>query len=79
VASRILQEAVQQDAAAFHERSARSLQKMSAALQRWQARPKDRAAAVAVVRRLRSQLTPACGRLPASEAQRALCEQLLAG
>ncbi len=59
---------------AFYERSARSLQRVGTQLQTWN---KDKKHA-AVVRRLQSQMTEICGRLPtqaaAQHTQRAACE-----
>ncbi len=71
-ASAVLREAAGQGAA-FHERSARALQKVSAQLLRWNADGRQ----AAVVGRLRGQLAPVCAALPAADPQRATCEGLL--
>lgn len=78
VAAQVFNEASRQEGS-FHERSARSLQKVSAALLQWQSQRSAPSQATAVVRRLRTQLAPVCGRLPAADGQKAVCDQLLAG
>ena len=72
-ASAVLREAAGQPAA-FHERSARSLQRVASQLQRWNADGQHGA----VLARLRSQLAPVCAALPAADTQRGTCERLLA-
>jgi hypothetical protein len=71
-------------AAAFHERSARSLQSVSTHLLKWRsaaspASPAAPAERQAVVERLRGQLAPTCAKLPAGDSQKAVCEGLLKG
>jgi thiol-disulfide isomerase/thioredoxin len=61
------------DPAAFHERSARSLQKVATKLAEWNRDGKQDA----VLARLKGVLGPVCGRLEAGDAQRATCEGLL--
>jgi hypothetical protein len=61
-----------QDSSAFHERSARSLQRISAKLKDWN-RDGSRSAAVG---RLRSQLDATCRRLPTGYPQKGQCEAL---
>jgi thioredoxin-related protein len=61
------------DPAAFHERSARSLQKVATKLAEWNRDGKEDA----VLGRLKGTLAPVCGRLDAADAQRATCEALL--
>ncbi|MBN8488279.1 MAG: thioredoxin family protein [Burkholderiales bacterium] len=73
-AAAMLKEAAGQNAA-FHERSARSLQRMSSKLTSWNADGSH----AAVIGRLRSQLGPVCQALPAADAQRATCDALLKG
>ncbi|MDE2094452.1 MAG: thioredoxin family protein, partial [Burkholderiales bacterium] len=73
VASRLLSEAAAQPDA-FYERSARSLQRMGGALQRW-----NRGGAhAAALRRLQIQLDGVCGALPATDPKRATCATVLA-
>ncbi|WP_372528324.1 thioredoxin family protein [Piscinibacter sp.] len=57
---------------AFYERSARSLQRAADKLQAWN----QGKAHSAVLQRLRLQLGSVCARLPADDAQRAVCEGL---
>ncbi|MBQ0932029.1 thioredoxin family protein [Ideonella alba] len=73
-AAAMLKEAAGQNAA-FHERSARSLQRMSSKLATWNADGSH----AAVIGRLRGQLGPVCQALPAADAQRATCDALLKG
>jgi thioredoxin-like negative regulator of GroEL len=63
-----------QDSAAFHERSARSLQRVGTLLAKWN----TQGGHDAVLRRLQGVLAPVCGRLPASDPQRATCDAVLA-
>jgi thiol-disulfide isomerase/thioredoxin len=72
VAAQVFQEAAQQQGA-FYERSARSLQKVSKQLDTWNAGGEHQA----VLQRLRSQLAPVCGKLPAADGQKATCDGLL--
>jgi thioredoxin-like negative regulator of GroEL len=58
---------------AFHERSARSLQKVGSKLAAWN---KGRSHAAAM-QRLQVQLDGVCGKLPADDAQRSVCDGLL--
>ena len=62
-----------QDSAAFHERSARSLQKVGQLLGRWNVKGQHDE----VLARLRAGLVPVCGRLEAADPQRATCDGLL--
>jgi thiol-disulfide isomerase/thioredoxin len=71
-ASQLLAEAAG-DKAAFYERSARSLQRVSAKLVEWN--KDDRQAAT--LGRLRRQLQGVCARVDAADAQRQTCEALL--
>jgi len=61
------------DPAAFHERSARSLQRVGAKLADWNRSGQHDAA----IRRLQSGLGNVCGKLDAADAQRATCDGLL--
>ncbi len=61
------------DPAAFHERSARSLQRVGAKLADWNRDGRHDA----VLARLKATLAPVCGRLDAADAQRATCDALL--
>lgn len=72
VASQLLTEAGR-DSAAFHERSARSLQRMGQKLAAWSA---DRPAADAAVKRLQAQLNGLCATRDAADGQRAACEAI---
>jgi thioredoxin-like negative regulator of GroEL len=58
---------------AFHERSARALQRIGSRLIAWN---KD-GSHDAVLRRLRAQLDPVCAKLPASDPQHAVCAGVL--
>ena len=62
-----------QDPAAFHERSARSLQRVGAKLASWNQDGRHDA----LVRRLQAGLAPVCGKLGAADSQRSTCEGLL--
>ena len=73
VASRLLTEAAAQPDA-FYERSARSLQRVGNALQRWN----RRGAHAAALRRLQTQLDGVCGALPVTDPKRATCAAVLA-
>ncbi len=55
---------------AFFERSARSMQRVGSKLQGWNKRGKH----AAVMSRLQSQLAAVCGKLPATDPQRAVCD-----
>ena len=72
-ARRLLTEAAGQPDA-FYERSARSLQRVGTALQRWN----RRGAHAAALRRLQAQLDGVCGALPATDPKRATCAAVLA-
>ena len=72
VASRLLSEAAA-DKGAFYERSARSLQRVGAQLQKWNADGRQ----AAVIQRLQRQLDGICPKLDAADGQRAACERLL--
>jgi hypothetical protein len=61
------------DRAAFHERSARSLQRLGEGLQRWNADGRH----VAAMRRFQARLDSLCPQIDAADGQRALCERLL--
>lgn len=74
VATQLLDEAGQ-DTAAFHDRSATSLQRAGKRLAAWSAGGTDRAP---VVERLRGRLAGLCGKLPADDkAQRDACKAVL--
>jgi hypothetical protein len=62
-----------QDKGAFHERSARSLQRVGAKLQEWN---KDGSRS-AVLQRLKRQLDGVCAGVEAADGQRATCEGVL--
>ncbi len=62
-----------QDKASFHERSARSLQRIGVKLAAWNKDGKH----AATIKRLQSQLTGTCAKVPAADGQRAICEGLL--
>lgn len=78
-AARIEQAAAQliaeagQDGASFHERSARSLQRMADKLVRWNAN----GAHAATLQRLQARLDGVCARIDAADPQRATCDNLL--
>ncbi|MDT7833685.1 thioredoxin family protein [Aquabacterium sp. OR-4] len=72
VARQLIDEAAR-DPAAFHERSARSLQRMGGKLVGWNAQGQHDA----VLRRLQAGLQPVCGKLDPADAQRATCDALL--
>ena len=61
------------DPAAFHERSARSLQRVSSRLAAWNPMGEHDA----LIQRWQASLQPACARLDAADGQRASCEKLL--
>jgi len=71
-AAQVLAESAK-DPAAFHERSARSLQRVGTKLSAWN---KD-GQHDAVIRRLQGQLAPVCAKVDAADGQRATCEGLL--
>ncbi|MGH8673200.1 MAG: thioredoxin family protein [Burkholderiales bacterium] len=71
-ASQILTEAAAQPNA-LHQRGARSLKRVGEKLASWS----ERGSHDDVIRRLRSQLEPVCGRLAAEDGQRAACEAVL--
>jgi hypothetical protein len=80
-AATLLREADGQQAA-FNERSARSLQRVSAALLKWRGGgdlSDIQADRQAVVDRLRQQLAPTCTKLTAADGQKGVCEGLLRG
>jgi len=72
VAAQLFAEAAR-DPAAFHERSARSLQRVGAKLADWNRSGQHDAA----IRRLQAGLGGTCGKLDAADAQRATCDGLL--
>ena len=72
VAGQIFSEAGSQQGA-FYERSARSLQKVGTLLSQWSAKGQHGP----VVERLRAQLAPVCGKLPAADGQKATCDGLI--
>ena len=74
VAQQLITEAGQ-DGNAFHERSARSLQRMGAKLASWNQRGQH----ADVLGRLRAQLAQVCGKLPAADPQRGTCEGVIKG
>ena len=59
---------------AFHERSARSMQRLGARLVAWN---RDGANAAALAR-LKARLDAVCGRVPAGDAARGACEKVFA-
>ena len=71
-ASQIFAEAAR-DPGAFHERSARSLQRIGSRLGSWNADGKHAAS----IKRLQAQLDPVCARIDAAQSQRAACNALL--
>ena len=58
---------------AFHERSARSLQRIGSRLMAWNKEGRHDAA----LQRLRAQLDAVCGKLPAGDVQRGACDAVL--
>ncbi len=70
--SQLLKEAAQ-DKSAFHERSARSLQRVGTKLAVWNRDGKHAAA----MRRLQTQLGSTCAKVPAADGQRSTCEGVL--
>jgi thioredoxin-related protein len=74
VAGQIVGEAAAQPDA-FHERSARSLQRVAAKLAGWAKDP----AQVDAWRRVQAQIEPVCRKLPVADPQRSVCEGLLPG
>ncbi len=71
-ASQLFKEAAQ-DKAAFHERSARSMQRIGAKLQAWNRDGKY----AAPMKRLQALLASTCVKVPAADGQRATCEGVL--
>jgi thioredoxin-like negative regulator of GroEL len=71
-AQQILADAAK-DSGAFHERSARSLQRVGARLTAWNGKGEHEA----VLQRLRSQLDGVCAKVDAADGQRATCENVL--
>ena len=71
-AAALITEAANQQGA-FYERSARSLQKVGSKLAEWNGKGQHQA----VVNRLRAQLAPVCGKLPAEGGQKATCEGVI--
>ena len=71
-AAQVLAESAK-DPAAFHERSARSLQRVGSKLAAWNQDGQHDA----VIRRLQGQLAPVCAKVDAADGQRATCEGLL--
>ena len=74
VATQIFAEAGD-DPSAFHERSARSLQRVGNKLKAWAAK----GAHEPMLGRLRTQLDGVCAKLPADDPQRATCDKLAQG
>ena len=74
VAAQLIGEA-QQDAGAFDERSARSLQRVGRRLASWNADGKQ----AAVLARLQTRLDGVCARIDAGDTRRSTCERLLKG
>ena len=77
VARQLFAEAAQ-DRAAFHERSARSLQRVGSKLDAWHQGPQQ----AAVLQRLHDGpqgLAAVCGKLPATDPQRATCDGIAKG
>ena len=72
VAAQLFKEAGE-DSAAFHERSARSLQRVADKLKAWNKGPQQ----AAVLQRLQQQLQGVCARLGADDPQRATCQGLI--
>ena len=72
VAAQLFSEAAA-DSAAFHERSARSLQRVGNKLQAWS----GAASHGALLQRLQAQLDGVCAKLPAGDPQRSTCEGVL--
>lgn len=71
-AAALITEAANQQGA-FYERSARSLQRVGSKLAEWNGKGQHQA----VVNRLRAQLAPVCGKLPAEGGQKATCEGVI--
>lgn len=71
-ASQLINEAAGQQGA-FYERSGRSMQKVGAKLVSWNAGGRHQA----TLDRLRAQLAPVCGKLPAGDPQRATCDGMI--
>jgi thioredoxin-related protein len=74
VANQIFGEAARQPDA-FHERSARSLQRVAAKLTGWAKGGEQ----VEAWHRVQGQIEPVCRKLPVADPQRAVCESLLPG
>jgi thioredoxin-like negative regulator of GroEL len=74
LASQLLKEAAD-DPSAFHERSARSLQRVGGQLQKWNAQGQHQA----VMQRLQAQLDRVCAQRETADGQRARCERLFKG
>ena len=72
VAAQLLREA-SQDSASFHERSARSLQRVGAKLREWNKGP----AQAEAVQRLQRQLAGVCAQVPQADGQRQTCQGLI--
>jgi hypothetical protein len=72
VAAQLFKEAAQ-DNASFHERSARSLQRVAAKLKEWNKGPVQ----AAVLQRLQQQLSGVCAGVPAADGQRQTCQNLI--
>jgi len=72
-AAQVFREAAGQQGA-FYERNARSLQKVGGKLAEWNG-PASRH--TQALKRLRAQLVPVCGKLPAADGQKATCEGLI--
>lgn len=74
VVSQLLKEA-SQDRSAFHERSARSLQRVGEKLRTWNGTGKHAAS----MKRLQAQLDGTCAKVSAADGQRATCAAVLKG
>lgn len=72
LAAQLLREAAQ-DSASFHERSARSLQRVASKLKDWNKGP----AQAAVIQRLQQQLQGVCAGVSAADGQRQTCQGLI--
>ncbi|NBQ91271.1 MAG: thioredoxin family protein [Betaproteobacteria bacterium] len=72
VAAQLFKEAAL-DTASFHERSARSLQRVAAKLKEWNKGP----AQAAVLQRLQQQISGVCAGVPAADGQRQTCQNLI--
>ena len=70
--SQLFSEAAQ-DQGAFHDRSARALQRVGQRLGTWNADGKHAAS----VKRLQAQLDGVCAKIPADDGQRATCAAVL--